>query len=127
MTQLSNTPQHTLLNETHDSALRSWVESANLPGADFTIQNLPFGVFRQRGSEQAFRGGVAIGDRILDLGAVLRGGLLGADDTAAAQAAAAACGDNLNPLMALGPATWSALRLTLSRLLRRGAPQQAAL
>ena len=34
------------LNETHDPARRSFVESANTPGCDFPIQNLPFGVFR---------------------------------------------------------------------------------
>ena len=28
------------LNETHDPGLRSWVESANRPGAEFPIQNL---------------------------------------------------------------------------------------
>ena len=33
-------------NETHDPAARSWVESANRPGCDFPVQNLPFGVFR---------------------------------------------------------------------------------
>jgi fumarylacetoacetase len=57
------------MNETHDPALRSWVESANAPGTDFPIQNLPFGVFRRKGSNEAFRGGVAIGNEILDLGA----------------------------------------------------------
>jgi hypothetical protein len=51
------------LNETHDPARRSFVESANLPGSDFPIQNLPFGVFRLSASEQP-RGGVAIGDLI---------------------------------------------------------------
>jgi fumarylacetoacetase len=32
----------TMLNETHDPALRSWVPSANVAGSDFPIQNLPF-------------------------------------------------------------------------------------
>ncbi|MGB6452811.1 MAG: hypothetical protein WBE92_18830, partial [Steroidobacteraceae bacterium] len=60
------------LNETHDPQLTSWVESANAPGGDFPIQNLPFGVFRRAGSSERFRGGVAIGDRILDLAAALQ-------------------------------------------------------
>jgi fumarylacetoacetase len=34
------------LNETHDPARRSFVESANAADSDFPIQNLPFGVFR---------------------------------------------------------------------------------
>ena len=50
------------LNETHDPARRSWVESANAPDCDFPIQNLPFGVFR-RGAGATPRVGVAIGDR----------------------------------------------------------------
>ena len=33
------------LNETHDPARRSFVDSANAPGSEFPIQNLPFGVF----------------------------------------------------------------------------------
>lgn len=59
----------TLLNETHDPSLRSWVASANAAGNDFPLQNLPFAVFRRKGSPEAFRGGVAIGDQILDLAA----------------------------------------------------------
>ena len=58
-----------MTNETHDPLLRSWVESANSPGHDFPIQNLPFGVFRRAGSALAYRGGVAIGDCIVDLAA----------------------------------------------------------
>jgi fumarylacetoacetase len=109
------------INETHDPALTSWVASANA-GSDFPIQNLPFGVFRQPG--QAWRGGVAIGDQIVDLAAVAARGVFDGD---AASAVAAAAGDALNPLMALGPRAWSALRLALSRGLRSGSPQQAAL
>ena len=56
---------------THDPALKSWVEAANEPGCDFPIQNLPFGVFRDRRKRnEAPRGGVAIGDQILDLAAL---------------------------------------------------------
>lgn len=112
------------LNETHDPALSSWVESANRGGADFPIQNLPFGIFRRRGASEAWRGGVAIGDQIMDLGAAHATGVLGAD----AAAAAAACGEaTLNRFMAMGPAVWSALRLALSRALRKGAAQADAL
>ena len=50
------------LDETHDPARRSWVESANAPDCDFPIQNLPLGVFRRQGTGEAFRGGVAIGN-----------------------------------------------------------------
>lgn len=112
------------LNETHDPALQSWVATANVAGTDFPIQNLPFAMFRRRGSTEAIRGGVAIGDQVLDLAAVTASGLLSGD---AAAAAKAACGDKLNALMAMGPSAWSALRLALSRALRAGAAEESKL
>ena len=114
----------TLLNETHDPSLRSWVASANAAGNDFPLQNLPFAVFRRKGSGEAFRGGVAIGDQILDLSAAAASG---AFTGVAATAAQAGAQDKLNALMALGEAAWSALRLALSRTLREGSAQQVAL
>jgi fumarylacetoacetase len=54
-----------MTDRTHDPTLRSWVESANDPGTDFPIQNLPFGTFRRPG-EKNCRLGVAIGDQVLD-------------------------------------------------------------
>jgi fumarylacetoacetase len=111
------------LNETHDPRLSSWVAAANAAAADFTLQNLPLGVFRRAGSSEAFRGGVAIGDQIVDLAAALQAGALDAPGMGAAAAAQPV----LNEFMAAGPAAWSALRLALSRALRSGAPQQAAL
>jgi fumarylacetoacetase len=41
------------INETHNPELSSWVESANDPATDFPLQNLPFGVFRQKGEPGA--------------------------------------------------------------------------
>jgi fumarylacetoacetase len=112
------------LNETHDPALRSWVDSANAPGTDFPVQNLPHGVFRRRGSNEALRGGVAIGDQVLDLAALARATPF---DGPAARALQAAAQEQLNELMALGRPAWQALRLALSRALRAGSPQQAVL
>lgn len=112
------------LNETHDPALRSWVDSANTADTDFPIQNLPFAVFRRRGTSESFRGGVAIGDCVLDLDAVAKLGLLSGVPGAAVQAAAQ---EKLNALMALGNAAWSALRVALSSALRVGAREQTAL
>ena len=111
-------------NETHNPALRSWVSSANITGCDFPIQNLPFAVFRRQGSHEAFRGGVAIGDQILDLAAVASSAVFSGEAASAVQAGAQ---DKLNALMAMGPQVWHALRLALSRALREGAPEQAAL
>jgi fumarylacetoacetase len=114
----------TQLNETHCPALRSWVASANNASTDFPIQNLPFAVFRRRGSSEGWRGGVAIGDQIVDMAAVAAAGVL---DGEAAMAAQAAAQDKLNALMALGLSAWSALRLALSRALREGAGEQPRL
>lgn len=102
----------TLTNATHDPALRSWVPSANLPQADFPLQNLPFAVFTVRGAHDAPRCGVGIGDQILDVAACapLMQGL-------AADAANACAAPTLNTLMALGNTAASALRAQLSRLL----------
>lgn len=112
----------TLLNETHDPALQSWVSSAQAAGSDFPLQNLPFASFRRQGSQDAWRGGVAIGDQIVDLQALAASGSLSGDAQRAAEAGAQ---ESLNALMALGPKAWSALRLALSRGLRVGAAEQA--
>ena len=106
------------LDETHDPKLKSWVDSANRPGADFPIQNLPLGVFEANG--RPARVGVAIGEEILDVGAVVE--RLGEE----AQAAGQACGsDRLNGLMALGRPAARALRRALSRLLSDPAHEAA--
>ncbi|RTE67726.1 fumarylacetoacetase [Amphritea opalescens] len=111
-----------VLNETHHSDLRSWVSSANDADTDFPIQNLPFAAFRRKGSDEAFRGGVAIGDQVLDLAAV--DGVFSGD---AAVGVAACAQPTLNHFMSLGSTIWSALRLALSRALREGAAEQGAL
>lgn len=108
-----------MLNDTHLPDLRSWVESANDGKTDFPVQNLPYGVFRRRGSDEAWRVGVAIGTMILDVDAVHR---LGFVDGAAAAAATTCASPSLNGLMSLGPEAWSALRRALSRLLRDDTP-----
>ncbi len=110
------------LDETHAPALKAWLESACAPDCDFPIQNLPFGVFRRRGSAEPFRCGVASGDAVVDLAAAHARGLFeGEAAVAAGQGAAPA----LNGLMSLGPHAWSALRLALSRLLRAGAIEES--
>ncbi len=96
------------LNETHDPARRSFVESANAPGCDFPIQNLALGVFRPAAGQPP-RVGVAIGDQIVDVAAAAS--LLGEP----ADAVQLANAPTLNHLMSLGPAAWSKLRLALSR------------
>jgi fumarylacetoacetase len=99
------------MNATHDPQRKSWVETANLSGSAFPIQNLPFGVFEgPRGAAI----GVAIGDQILDL----HGCASLLPETARETCTAA----TLNPLMALGSQCWSQLRARLSDLLRKDDP-----
>jgi fumarylacetoacetase len=95
-------------DQTNDPRVRSWLASANETDCPFPIQNLPFAVFRH-GSEQ-FRGGVAIGDQILDLPRIAGLPDLG---TLAARGACAAADSSLNALMQLGPEVWQALRHAL--------------
>ncbi|WP_448253218.1 fumarylacetoacetase [Ottowia oryzae] len=112
------------LNETHDPQLTSWVASAKDGRTDFPIQNLPFAIFRRQGSSEAWRGGVAIGDQIVDMAAAVQAGMFTGDALAPAQAAAES---SLNHLMGLGPQRLSSLRKALSKALQTGASQEAAL
>lgn len=113
-----------LLNETHDLDLQSWVTSANTDSTDFPIQNLPFAIFREKGSSNAFRGGVAIGEQVIDLAAVAQLRLF---DGLAQQAVVACSKDELNEFMGMGSEAWSSLRLALSKALRVGAVEQEKL
>ncbi len=114
----------TLTDATHEPALRSWVSSANRPGGDFPIQNLPLGRFQlpsiEGAGSAAPRVGVAIGDQVLDL-----------------QLAAAQCpwADEVYPLleplaagdlaafMAMGRPAWRLLRAALSAALAEDSEQ----
>ena len=113
----------TLLDHTHNPATRSWLASANVAGGDFPIQNLPFGVMRRRGSNEAFRGAVAIGDQVLDLAALAK---LGVITGAAGNALQQAAQDALNDFMAAGPDAWRALRHALFDVLKEGAAAEQA-
>ncbi len=108
------------LNATHEGKARSWVTSANDSRGDFPIQNLPFGIFRRRGTEKQYRGGVAIGDQIVDLAALQ----VPLPDPVAARALSAASKASLNELMLQGPAAWHALRVALFEMLREGSTLQ---
>ena len=103
------------LDHTHNPSARSWLASANAPDGDFPIQNQPCGVLRRGGSNEAFRGAVAIGDRALDLAALHGHGALGGD---AADALALAAQPSLNDFMAAGPRARHALRHALFGALR---------
>lgn len=107
---------------THDPQLRSWVQDAN-GHADFPIQNLPFGVFSTLDAEP--QPGVAIGDHILSIKALVQACLLEGDALAAAHAAMQ--GPALNALLALGAPHRKAFRAAVSRLLAEGSPPRPEL
>ena len=107
-------------NETHDCRAKSWVDSANVAGTDFAIQNLPLGTFRQAHSPNSHIG-VAIGDQVFDLFEGCNAGLLGGFDEATQEVVQ---DTTLNAFMGLGPKRWSDLRLRLFRLLREDASSQ---
>jgi len=102
------------INLTHDPSLRCWVESANVPGCDFPIQNLPFCIFSEFDEQAVPRGGIAIGDQILDLAVCADESLFGGR---AADAVYVAAQSTLNELMTVDPKNLSALRAEVSALL----------
>ena len=114
----------TSLDLTHDPKARSWLASANQSGCAFPIQNLPFGVFRRAASAEAFRGGVAIGDQIIDLGALARTHLFSGD---AATGVSAGSLESLNSLMAQGPRVATALRRALFEAMMQGSAHEVLL
>jgi fumarylacetoacetase len=101
------------IDETHDPRRKSWVESANDAGSDFPIQNLPLGIF-STGTLLSRRFGIAIGDRIFDVGRAREHGLL---HGLAALAAELGGTGTLNALFAAGHAPTRELRKQVSALL----------
>jgi len=106
------------IDHTHDAAATSWLASANGAATDFPIQNLPFAVFRRAGALEPLRGGVAIGDEVMDLAALSRTQCL---DGLALQAAQSCAAPALNDFFALGPVAWRTLRRALFELLHKDA------
>ncbi|RMV80208.1 Fumarylacetoacetase [Pseudomonas caricapapayae] len=99
----------------------SWVASAN-NHPDFPLQNLPLGVFSH--GETGPRGGVAIGDMIVDLRAATTARVFQGQ---AAEAAEVASRDQLNDFFALGASARQALRSALLQLLDADSPQRGSL
>jgi fumarylacetoacetase len=112
------------LDATHDPKARSWLDSANRVGDEFPIQNLPFAVFRRAGSTEEFRGGVALGDQILDLRSAAATGVFEGD---AARGIRAGASSSLNSFMQLGLPIWHATRRALFEHLSEGSPTRGKL
>jgi fumarylacetoacetase len=98
----------------NDPKLRSFIDVG--PDSDFSIQNLPYGVFSTKDG-LAPRVGVRIGNHVLDLWELeqdcrLDVGPLGVFSS-----------PSLNSFMALGPKVWSRTRARISELLRADHPE----
>lgn len=88
--------------------MKSWVEGSDQ--GDFTIQNLPFGIFSTDGSKRV---GVAIGSYVLDLSVLFDLGFIDFKTYAHHHFLT----DSLNPLISLGKPAVSRLRNQLIKLL----------
>ncbi|VXB23927.1 fumarylacetoacetase [Maribacter litoralis] len=86
--------------------LNTWVSVPN--NSDFSIYNLPFGIFSLNSDEP--RAGIAIGEQIIDLAAVSELGLLDVEATFFRQ-------KTLNEFIALGKKTTNKVRLDIQKLL----------
>ena len=89
-------------------ALSSWVAGAD--GSGRPVEHLPYGCVSAT-PDGVRRLGVAIGDSALLLGAAAEAGLLDVVPQAVLRS------PTLNPLLALGPAAWAAVRARLTELL----------
>ena len=93
----------------------SFVASAEEPGQDFTIHNLPLGVGRANSGES--RVYTRIGDQAVDLRALSEAGLLSGPVLSSKVAKETLGMRTLNAFADLGPTAATELRHTLQRLL----------
>lgn len=112
------------MSSTTDAALRSFIPVA--AESHFSIQNLPYGVFRRRGGGPTHIG-VAIGDFVFDLSVLEEKGMLLAAQGAHAPRSGKLDrrvfqGATLNAFLALGRSAWSEVRAVISKLLRAEEP-----
>ena len=94
------------MQSTTDPNLRSFVEYTE--DSHFPIQNLPYGIFEERGN---IRAGVRIGDMVLDLTLLEKRGFFRSLPKLFNTT-------TLNPFLAMGRPAWTEVRTTVSRLLR---------
>jgi fumarylacetoacetase len=104
-----------VMDETHDSKLRSWVEVDE--NSDFPIQNIPFGIYRPKGGGD-LHVATAIGDYILNLAYLDDAGLFNGTEMEGTEVFHE---PTLNAFMSMGRKAWKEARLVISRLLRQDA------
>ncbi|MEO1007237.1 MAG: fumarylacetoacetase [Planctomycetota bacterium] len=119
------------IDETHDPSLESWVESANDPGTDFPIQNLPLCAFspdlREDDGSVGVHVGVPIGDHFLSLtGCHLAGLTKEWEHEHDIDGFDVFNSVDLHGLAEASPVARRALRNAMVRWLRAGSPDHAA-
>ncbi|WP_226391054.1 fumarylacetoacetase [Penaeicola halotolerans] len=98
------------MTNANDPSLKTWVQVPK--GSDFPIQNLPFGIFKNK--RLSPRAGVAIGDKIVDLAVLQEEGFL----SALHLPDAIFLGESLNDFIELGRPVTKKVRERVSELLR---------
>ena len=96
----------------NDPSLKSWVEVS--PNSDFSIQNIPFGIFKREGADPRIAS--AIGNYVIDLSQLQAKGLFGELDLPQDIFNK----EVLNDFMALGKEKCRAVRNRISDLLEQG-------
>lgn len=93
--------------------LDTWLDVA--PDSDFSLHNLPFGIFRTR--DRAPRAGIAIGEYIVDLALLAERDLLALPPEQSAELRRALSQPALNDFIALGKPITNAVRLRVQTML----------
>lgn len=96
-----------------DPSITSWVDTPDT--SDFSIHNLPFGIFSTNGKNK--RVGVAIGEQVLDLTVLAEEGYF---ETVDIYDLSVFYEDVLNPFIALGKRVTNAIREKIFELLEKG-------
>lgn len=97
-----------------ESSLRSWLE---LPAqSDFSLQNLPFGIFSTTDANES-RVGIALGDLVIDTVVLFDAGLL---SSIGGLNRGHLVSPSLNSLIEAGGPVWRALRIRVAELFSQG-------
>ncbi len=93
---------------------KSWLDVS--ASSDFSLQNLPFGIFRTAADRQA-RVGLALGDFVIDTAVLFDAGLLANIQGLRREHLVA---DSLNALLSAGSSVWRTLRLRIAEIFTQG-------
>ena len=93
--------------------MKSWIDSANSVATDFTIHNIPLGLFSRCSHDDSARPGTRLGGTVVDLSILAASGLLDELVPASTREALTAGADTLAPLANLPVLDRRQLRLAM--------------